>query len=147
MNENRILQHTTDELFQLIQSSPHEFFSREPQDISHSSSELFADYLKEIMGKYKITSGELIARANLSKSHLYQILSGERNPSRDIVLVIALAITITLAETQRLLKLAQKSELYPRVRRDAAVICCIEQHLSLFETNDFIESISEEPLL
>ena len=89
----------------------------------------------------------MTARANLSRSHLYQILSGERNPSRDIVIVIALSVRITLVETQRLLKLAQKSELYPRVRRDAAVICCIEQNLSLYDANDFIESISEEPLL
>ena len=147
MNESLILQHTTEELFQLIQSSPQDFFSREPSDINHSSSELFADYLKELMEKYKISQRELVARANLSRSHLYQILSGERNPSRDIVIVIALSVRITLVETQRLLKLAQKSELYPRVRRDAAVICCIEQNLSLYDANDFIESISEEPLL
>lgn len=147
MNESLILQHTTEELFQLIQSSPQDFFSREPSDINRSSSELFADYLKELMEKYKISQRELVARANLSRSHLYQILSGERNPSRDIVIMIALSVRITLVETQRLLKLAQKSELYPRVRRDAAVICCIEQHLSLYDANDFIESISEEPLL
>ena len=145
--ENFISTHTTDELFKLIQSSPDMFFDDEPFSIQHSSTELFTDYLKKIMLEANITTQELIVKSTLGKSHLYLILSGERNPGRDVIIIISLALGLTLEKTQRLLQLGQKSGLYPKVRRDAAIICCIEQGLSLCDTNDFLISVSEEALL
>ncbi len=139
--------HTTDELFRLIQSSPQLFFDDEPFSIQHSSAELFSNYLKELIFEAGISTHELIVKSTLGKSHVYLVLSGERNPGRDVIIILALALGLDLPKTQKLLKLGQKSSLYPKVRRDAAIICCIEQKLSLSDTNDFLISVSEEALL
>ncbi|MDD7177558.1 MAG: hypothetical protein SPG09_02815 [Lachnospiraceae bacterium] len=56
-------------------------------------------------------------------------------------------MNLTLAETQELLMMGQKGALYPKVRRDAAIICCLEQRLSLDETDEFLKSISEKTLV
>lgn len=137
---------TTEELFRLIRSSPESFFCNVPS-CAQSSTELFVAYVKELMEEKNMSTHELIVKSALGKSHIYLILSGERNPGRDIIIIISLALGLDLKKTQRLLKLGQKSELYPKVRRDAAIICCIEQKLSLSDVNDFLISISEEPLL
>jgi hypothetical protein len=46
-------------------------------------------------------------------------------------------------ETQRLLRIAKKGELYPRVQRDAAIIFCIQNRYSLIDTNELLESLGE----
>ncbi len=147
MDEKLTQSHSTEELFQLIRNSPQAFFDNEPLLTNSDSGELFIDYLKNEMEQAGISPKELILKSFLGKSHIYFLLSGERTPSRDVVVILAIALELGLEKTQRMLKLAQKGELYPKVRRDAAIICCIEQGLSLSDTNDFLVSISEEALL
>ena len=147
MDEKLTRCHSTEELFQLIRNSPQAFFENENQLLQQDNGELFVEYLKIAMEEAGITPKELIVKSSLGKSHIYFLLSGERTPSRDVVIILAIALGLTLEKTQRMLKLAQKGELYPKVRRDAALICCIEQGLSLCDTNDFLASISEEALL
>jgi hypothetical protein len=53
---------------------------------------------------------------------------------------------LTVDETQRLLKIAQRGELYPRVKRDAAIIFCIQNKLTLYEMDDLLESVGESAL-
>ena len=138
---------STEDLFNIIQSSPESFFDSDLQATLQNSDVMFTDFLKAEMAEANVSPHDLIIRSTLSKSHLYLILSGERHPSRDIVIVLAIALGLPLDKTQRMLKLSQKSELYPRVRRDAAIMCCIEQSRSLTDTNEFLTSISEKALL
>ena len=49
-------------------------------------------------------------------------------------------------ETQRLLQLGGKNELYPRVKRDAAILFCIEKGYSIIDTQIFL-SDQDLPLL
>ena len=70
-----------------------------------------------------------------------------RAPGRDIVLRLALVLALTPEETQRLLRAAQRGALYPRVRRDAAVIFCLNRGLSLLEADDLLRSLGEDPLV
>ena len=66
---------------------------------------------------------------------------------RAAVLRISLAMKATVDETQRLLTLAEKGVLYPKVKRDAAILCCIETKKSLEYTNLFLEEHGEKKLL
>jgi hypothetical protein len=52
-----------------------------------------------------------------------------------------------LKETQRLLAVSQRGALYPRVRRDAAIIFCLNRKCTLEETNDLLEEIGEAALM
>ncbi len=88
--------------------------------------------------------GEL---ALLSRSFTYQLCSGVRAPGRDIILRLALVLELTLDETQRLLRTAQRGALYPRVRRDAIIIFCLNRGLGLPDADELLRSLGEAPLV
>ncbi len=105
------------------------------------------EYLQELLMKHELTMMEVVRVSLLSKSYVYQIFNGERIPSRDVLLRIGLSMSCTIDEIQHLLILAQTGNLYPKVKRDAAILCCISQGFTLTETNDFLEYIEERTLL
>lgn len=105
-----------------------------------------ARLLREILEKAKISASEWIVGANISKSYGYQILRGERTPGRDILLRTALVVQFSLKDTQRLLAVGGCGALYPKVRRDAAVIFALNQKMTLLETEELISSLPERSL-
>lgn len=145
MNETK--QIATAELFNRIRVSPEQFARSFDTQRLNDSRLILSDYIKKKMTEKSVSTKELIIKTTLSQSHIYQILGGSRAPRRDVLISIALALSLSLEETQRLLMLGQAGALYPKVRRDAAIICCIEQRLDLIETNEFLLSISEHVIL
>lgn len=105
-----------------------------------------ARLLREILEKAKMSVSEWIAGVNISKSYGYQILRGERTPGRDILLRTALVVQLSLKDTQRLLAVGGCGALYPKVRRDAAVIFALNQKMTLLETEELISSLPERSL-
>ena len=83
---------------------------------------------------------------NMERSYTYQILNGRRKPTRNFLLRIAIFISLSLDETQKMLTIAQRPQLYPRNRFDAAIIFSLEHKMSLDETYELLEEIGEEPL-
>ena len=105
-----------------------------------------ARVLREILEQAGMSAPEWIAGADISKSYGYQVLRGERTPGRDILLRTALALQLSLKETQRLLAVGGCGALYPKVRRDAAVIFALNQNMTLLETEDLLSSLPERSL-
>lgn len=105
-----------------------------------------AQVLREILTNARMSAPEWIASINISKSYGYQVLRGERTPGRDIILRTALALQLSLKETQRLLAVGGCGALYPKVRRDAAVIFALNQKVTLLETEDLLSSLPERSL-
>lgn len=140
------IQSTTD-LFDMIQDSPEKFANTIKEGAPFDEPLTVARYLESLLVEHQMSIPELIIKTLLSKSFVYQIFSGERNPGRDILLRIAFAMNLSVEETQHLFLVGQKGALYPKVRRDAALICCLEQKLSLDEADSFLESIGERGLL
>ena len=58
----------------------------------------------------------------------------------------ALALKLSLKETQRLLAISGCGALYPKVRRDAAVIFALNQGMSLLEAENLLSSLPERGL-
>lgn len=106
----------------------------------------FSQALRNLLEQTGFSAPEWMAAANISKSYGYQILRGERNPGRDILLRTALALRLSLKETQRLLTVGGCGALYPRVRRDAAVIFALNQNMTLLEAEDLLTSLPERSL-
>ncbi|MEN6419884.1 MAG: hypothetical protein ABFC73_13295 [Clostridiaceae bacterium] len=98
----------------------------------------FTRFLETLMATHGISKKNLIIRANLERGYAYQIIRGERAPSRDKLLQIAIGLSATLEETQTLLKLGGRSELYSRVKRDAAILFCLEKGYSIIDTQIFL---------
>lgn len=88
----------------------------------------------------------MVRAAGLNETFGYQIFKGQRNPSRDKVLQIALAMELGIRETNRLLKAAGVNELYCKDRRDAIVLFCVDHGYSLQKTNEELYRFDEETL-
>lgn len=105
-----------------------------------------AQVLQDFLTRAGLSVTQWITAANISKSYGYQILRGERLPGRDILLRTALALSLNLKDTQRLLAVGGCGALYPKVRRDAAVIYALNQHMSLIDTEELLSSLPERSL-
>ena len=102
--------------------------------------------LLELLEGAGLTAPEWMAAADVSKSYGYQILRGERVPGRDLLLRTALSLGLSLKETQRLLAVGGCGALYPRVRRDAAVIFALNQKMTLLQAEELLSSLPERSL-
>lgn len=136
----------TNNLLKLVKDSP-QYFRELVVDGKSFDKVSLTEYLQELLVIHDLTMTELVRISLLSKSYVYQIFNGERMPSRDVLLRIALSMSCTIDEIQHLLTFAQTGNLYPKVRRDAAILCCVSQGFTLAETDEFLEYIEERTLL
>lgn len=102
--------------------------------------------LSGLLQRAGMSAAEWMAAADVSKSYGYQILRGERVPGRDILLRTALSLHLPVKETQRLLAVGGCGALYPRVRRDAAVIFALNQGMTPLEAEELLLSLPERSL-
>ena len=106
----------------------------------------FCQYLYGIMEQRQIGAKEVIQRSGIERSYFYHILSGQKTPSRNMLLRISRCVNASLAETNQLLRLAALGSLYAKVRRDAGIIFCIENDYTMRQTNEFLKELGEAPL-
>lgn len=135
---------STGELYELLETSG-DFCAVDK--ILETEPITFTRYLKELMKTYQISGTGLIRNSLLSKSYTYQVLDGSRQPERNVVLRLVFSLGCSLKEVQHLLALSDNGILYPKIRRDAAIIFGIRQGYSLAEENEFLEKIGEQGLL
>ena len=108
----------------------------------------FASYMREIMKKNDLLQQEVFLNADIPERYGYKLLSEEKHTKqRDIILRICYAAKLTLAETQRALKIYGMPELYSRVPRDAALMICFnERPGSILDVNSFLKENHLLPL-
>lgn len=136
---------TTEQLLEWVRDAHtlERFYEKAGDNLPNSTT---AAYLSELLAARGLSRQKVIEAANLERSSGYLIFSGKRNPKRDTLLRIALAMQLAPAEAQRLLKIAQRGELYPKNRRDAAILFCIHHKMSLFDAELLLEEIREPQL-
>ncbi len=141
-DDNRI---STDELLALLFKERNlEHFLQRNESAYLTAS--FGEYLNNWCRQHLEVPEQVIRRANLEKSYGHQLFSGKRNPSRDTVLKLAFAMQADLTQAQDMLRIARRSLLYPRIKRDAAIIYCLHNHVSLVDTQIILQNL-ELPLL
>ena len=123
---------STEELLSLLFKAPslHMFLDETLSDLSIPA---FHDYITALCTKQKEVPEHIIQRSGLEKSFGHQLFNGRRFPSRDSVLQLAFGFSLSVADTQELLRIAGKSPLYPRVKRDAAIIYCLYHGISFVD--------------
>lgn len=136
---------STEKLLTMIQEvrSLESYYSAAAESASGISTPA---YLARLLSERGMTKQAVIEDAGLERSTGYMIFSGQRNPKRNTLLRIAFAMHLTLQETQRLLKIAQRGDLYPKNHRDAAIIYCIHNRLNLIDAELLLDQIGEELL-
>lgn len=81
---------------------------------------------------------EVARRAGLDRTYGHQLFSGVRKPSRDKLIQLAFGFGLSVDEAQELLKIAQKSLLYPKIMRDAAVMRCLFEGRALDDLQELL---------
>lgn len=92
------------------------------------------EYLNALCREKRMIRAEVVRRAGIDRSFGFQIFQGVKNPSRDKIIQLAVGFGLGYEEAQALIKTAQKPALYPRIKRDAAIIYCLIRHLSFTDT-------------
>ncbi len=98
-----------------------------------------AIYLCELLTERGMEVRSTIQALGLDRSYGYQIFNGTRRPTRNILIRLAFLLGLDLDQTNRLLKIGRKEVLYPRIRRDAAVIFALERKMSLEQLDALLE--------
>jgi transcriptional regulator with XRE-family HTH domain len=104
-------------------------------------------FLKRLLEKSNLSIPVLAKEMMASRVHVYQIFEGVRKPGRDMLLRIAFVLGLPIEETQRLLSIARRGALYPRVRRDAAIIFMLQHGYAVSEADEALRTVNEQPLL
>jgi len=100
--------------------------------------EAFPEMLRSFCDKRGLVPERVIQRAQIDRTYGHQLFNGTRRPSRDKVLQLAISLGLSLEETQQLLQAAGRSPLYPRLKRDAALIFCLKNGYDMMETQEIL---------
>lgn len=107
----------------------------------------FSKYILEKCAEKGIKKSKLIADADISRTYGYQILNGDKNPSRDKIIKLCISAKLNLEETERALALAKVGKLYAKSVRDSAIIFAINKGLNVLDTNEFLYNLNEDFVL
>lgn len=101
-------------------------------------------YLNELLQEKNLSKAQVIKNSLINTNYAYHIFVGKKkNPSRDKIISLGLAMNLNLDEMQYLLRYAGTGALYPRNSRDAVIISAVEQNFSVPETNLLLEKLNE----
>lgn len=101
----------------------------------------FDVYITMLSKKIGKVPEQIIKNSAIERTYGHQLFNGTRKPSRDKVIQLAFGFKLNFDETQKLLQIAQKNCLYPKIKRDAAIIYCINHHKDIFETQCVLQSL------
>lgn len=127
---------TTDELLEIINKNN----SLSIDSLLEKIPDLhFVDYLSTLIIQKQFSKSQLIHHSNIDRTYAYQIFNGTRTPSRIKVIQIALALNLTVHETNNLLSLSNNGFLYAKVKFDAVILLALKNHYSVTETNILLD--------
>lgn len=103
------------------------------------------------LGAHKeITPADVVraCQGYLSRSYIYDILSGVKTaPSRDVTIMLCLAMKTDVKSADRILKAYGHRDLYPRDPRDLEIISCMTAgSYDISEVNDRLSARSHRLL-
>ena len=94
--------------------------------------------LSALIRERKARKAQLFLDAGIHENYGYQILSGKRYPSREVLLSIFLSLRLTPEEANVFLKTHGFSPLYVRRKADAAVIYSLLHGWSVMQCNELL---------
>lgn len=139
------MEKTTDELMQILHQKPNAdaFLQNNKQELLHQT---LPQFLQQCLQDKGLQKADVIRNADLDRVYGYQIFDGKHTPTRDKLIRLAFGLNLTVEETQRLLKIAQVSPLYPRIERDVLILECLFQGKNVHACNDSLETRGLETL-
>lgn len=114
------------------------FMEKNADDIQ---TPLFYEYISELCQVMDQVPERVIKQSSIERTYGHQLFNGIRKPSRDKVIQLAFGFGLDVDGTQKLLRMAQKNPLYPRIRRDAAILYCINHHIDVVEAQSMLQDL------
>ncbi len=147
-NKDKLLENSKSETEILEDALVNEqdYSSFERKYSSNMKKNRFVQHLRILMIERDFDVIKLYKNAGLSRSYCYQLLNGERQPSRDAIISIALTLSSDLDELNELLKVAEKQTLYAKNKRDSVIIFSVVNKFSLKETNNLLAEYQHQLL-
>ena len=139
----------TDELLSELNKAKSEkeiktFFKKNSDDLQYPDA---VRYLNHLIASHNLKKADVIRATGLERTFAYHLLSGKKSFSRDKLLIFAIAIKLSVEETQTLLKYAGEGKLYARDSRDGAIIYALNQKLTIDKTNEFLHGLGLQELV
>ncbi len=98
------------------------------------------EYLEKVFKEKKLSKSTVIKNADIDRTYGYEILRGDKKPSRDKILQLCIGANFTLDETNKALKIGNCGELYPKIMRDSVIIFALNKNLNIVRTNELLFS-------
>lgn len=132
-----MLHKTTDELNHEIQAATNieDYLKKNSSSMKLCS---LSEHLNSLLSLKSLRKSDVIRGSLLDRTYVYQIFSGEKNPSRDKLLALSFGLKLNYEETQKMLKLSGNRELYARDKRDALIIFSIRKQMSIIDANTLL---------
>jgi transcriptional regulator with XRE-family HTH domain len=92
---------------------------------------VFSEYIKSLCEEKGIPPGQIVKKADIDRTYGHHLFNGNRTPSRDKVIQLAFGFEMDYDDTQKLLAIARKSPLHPKVKRDAVIIYALKHGLRI----------------
>ena len=106
-----------------------------------------AQYLSYLLAEKNLSKADVVKKSELG-DYAYHIFAGrKKNPARNKILSIALAMELSIKETNYLLYYAGVEKLYIRNEWDSIIMYALENKLSVKSANELLNNFSEKPLL
>jgi hypothetical protein len=121
----------TPDIADFMVSNSHEF-----------SSPTFHETILNICNEKRLIPEQVILHSGIERTYGHQLFNGTRKPSREKVLQLAFGLQLDLEETQKLLQIARKNALYPKIKRDAAIIFCLNNQKDFFDTQSVLQALN-----
>lgn len=93
---------------------------------------------QKLIEKSKLSKSDIINKSDIGYTYFYDILRGEKCPSRDKVVRLILAMQLELDDCQNALELYNWAPLYAKDKRDSAMIYAINNKLSVWELDELL---------
>lgn len=99
-------------------------------------------YLDELLAQKKLTKSDVIKKSGLPVTYAYKIFSGQKHTARNRILALAIAMQLSIDETNHLLNYAEHSSSW-----DTIIMYALQRHLSVIKTNILLTDAKASPLL
>lgn len=111
--------------------------------LNNSKNIKLYEYFEKIFKEKNLKKSTVIKNADLDRTYAYEILRGDKKPSRNKILQICIGANLSLEETNKALKIGDCGELYPKILRDSILIFAINKKLDIIKVNDLLYSYNE----
>ncbi|MGG5343630.1 helix-turn-helix domain-containing protein [Enterococcus sp. AZ192] len=104
----------------------------------HTIDQTAKKFLNQWLQVKQTTKSAVLKKAGITEATGYQYFDGKRNPSREKMIALAIGFSLTLEETNELLKKTGHAQLYPKHPWDAVVIYGLSHRLTILEIDDYL---------